>query len=151
MNKRNLICKLNHFQYILLASVLGITISQIIYAIYDAHFRDETSLPILFIAIAAFSLHFGVYPLTFVLIPEIIPEQIRIYAITFVYSVMWILMFVFSYGESTLANYLYDTNFIAMIILIIFNTMCFIVFSILIPSTKKRSYVEIFNYLNFGL
>lgn len=130
---------------------MGITISQIIYAIFDAHFRDETSLPILFIAIAAFSLHFGVYPLTFVLIPEIIPEKIRIYAITFVNSVMWILMFAFSYCESALTNYLYDSNYITMIILIIFNTMCFIVFWILIPPTKKRSYNEIFSYLDFGL
>lgn len=28
------------------------------------------------IAMGAFSLHFGVYPLTFVLVPEIIPEKV---------------------------------------------------------------------------
>ncbi|XP_055300162.1 uncharacterized protein LOC129567369 [Sitodiplosis mosellana] len=138
-------------KYILLASLVGITVSQVIYAIYDAYFTDKTSLPILFIAIAAFSLHFGVYPLTFVLIPEIIPERIRIYAVTFVFSLMWMLMFALSYSETALADYLYSANYVIVPIFIAINIVCSLIFWILIPPTKKKSYGQIFSHLNFGL
>lgn len=55
---------------------MGIIISQIIYGTCDEYFRDQTYFPFLYIAIAAFSLHFGVFPLTFCVIPEIIPEKV---------------------------------------------------------------------------
>lgn len=57
---------------------MGIMIAQVIYGFFLLN-GNETLLPILFIAIAAFSLHFGVYPLTFIIIPEIIPEKVFIF------------------------------------------------------------------------
>lgn len=65
-------------KYILLASVTGIMIAQTIYGYFLFH-QNETVLPILFIAIAAFSQYFGAYPLTFIIIPEIIPEKVPIF------------------------------------------------------------------------
>lgn len=133
--------------------------------------RNQTSLPLLFIAIAAFSLHFGVYPLSFILIPEIMPEnvinqlfefeqqshfdifyfQIRIYAVTFVFSMMWALMFAFSYGEWILVSHLTNTNYIVLITFIVFNLISAIIFLLYVPSTKKKSYGDIFSELNFGI
>lgn len=77
MNGICLLVQFSIFQYILLTSIFGITLAQIIYIVFEMNSRDETTIPILFIALTAFCLHFGVYPLTFVLLPEIIPEKVR--------------------------------------------------------------------------
>ncbi|XP_031623380.1 sugar transporter ERD6-like 4 [Contarinia nasturtii] len=135
---------------LLLVSIFGITLSHIIYVIF-VNSRDQTTLPILFVAIAAFSLHFGVYPLTFVLIPEIIQEKIRIYGITFMSCLMWLLMLSFSCVEWTIFNLLNNDTYVGLIIPIIFNIICFVIFSIYVPPTKKKSYHEIFTHLNLGV
>lgn len=59
-----------------MTSIVIITAAQILFIIYESYLKDETYVPILISALTAFSLHFGVYPLTFVLIPEIIPEKV---------------------------------------------------------------------------
>lgn len=37
---------------------------------------ESIPLELIFTAVAAFTAHFGIYPLTFVIIPEIVPEKV---------------------------------------------------------------------------
>lgn len=65
-------------QYLLVASLAGVTITQIMFVVFGVTAETNSSLPIILIAIAAFSLHCGVFPLTFVIVPEIVPEKVSI-------------------------------------------------------------------------
>lgn len=136
----------------------------------------STWIEAVFIALAAFCLHFGVYPLTFVLIPEIIPEKVstsqfhsflsiqierriligktsnfqnRIYGVTLVIGLWWAAMFGFSMSDAILASHLQHGIGTFLIVSIIFNLFCSIVFWFLVPQTKGKSYYEIFVDLNF--
>lgn len=54
----------------------GITVAQILFGLIKLSVINGDNIAIATIATGAFSLHFGIYPLTFVLIPEIIPEKV---------------------------------------------------------------------------
>lgn len=57
----------------------GIITSQILYGLIKLSVinGDHTTNVAIAFAIATFSLHVGIYPLTFVLVPEIIPEKVK--------------------------------------------------------------------------
>lgn len=76
--------------------------------------------------------------------------QIRIYTLTFVHTMMWTLMFVFSYGEWMLHDYLRDVTGSVLIVFAVFNLICMAMFWVLIPATRKKSYDQIFSSFNFG-
>lgn len=60
----------------LLASATGIIVSQIMYGLFELKVMNADNAAVVIVAIAAFSLHFGVHPLIFVLVPEIIPQKV---------------------------------------------------------------------------
>lgn len=163
--------KISILQYLLLVSISSITVVLIIFEVFGINSGNGSWLPILLIAIAAFSLHCGVFPLTFILVPEIVPErvieslvlvheqalqqwlhfQIRIYAVTFVFTFMWALMFLISQIESPLIHWLTHADSLNFVVFIVFNLICTVLFWIYIPPTKRKSYGEIFSRLNYGL
>lgn len=63
-------------QFLLVASIAGITATEVIYEILGTGNETHSWISIVLIAMAAFCLHFGVFPLTFILLPEIIPEHV---------------------------------------------------------------------------
>lgn len=77
--------------------------------------------------------------------------QIRIYVVTFLYSILWMLMFAFSFGESTVVRWLQHSNWVVLMVCIILNVIFSLVIWICLPPTKKKTYGEIFSYLNYGL
>lgn len=75
--------------------------------------------------------------------------QNRIYGVTLVIGLWWAAMFGFSMGDATLASHLQYGIGTFLIVSIIFNLICSIVFWFLVPQTKGKSYYEIFVDLNF--
>lgn len=63
-------------QCLLVTSLAGIMTSHLIQGYFDWSDRNSPSMDAILIAMVAFYLHLGVYPITFVLIPEIIPEKV---------------------------------------------------------------------------
>lgn len=160
----------------LLVSTTGIIVSQILYGLLELNVISGKNTTVLIVAVAAFSLHFGVYPLMFVLIPEIIPQkvgwnicfnrsifkmtndnsirfhsQIRIYGVSCVFTGYWLFTLGFSLIEWTIFDdSLQHTNWQIHITSFLFNVICSFVFWAFIPSTRQKSYKEIFDELNCG-
>lgn len=136
--------------------------------VYGASVQLSIYLPEVLIATIVFSLHCGVYPLTFILIPEIIPEkvleilfvsqiilevkisrfllyfQVRIYGVSLTTSFLWILMLTFSMNEQIIGEYLQHKNGSILLGCILFNLLGSFILWILVPSTRRKSYSDIF-------
>lgn len=74
--------------------------------------------------------------------------QIRIYGVTCVYTGYWLLTMGFSLCKWEFIDTLHDKNWQIFITFLIFNVISSIVFWAFIPSTKQKSYKDIFDRLN---